>query len=491
MNAATVLLGSDRRQGPALVCNGERLSYDVLGDGVSRAASVLLKRDLAEGDRVAIMLPDGIPWVIAFLGTIWAGGVAVPVNPRIPSDEWKFILGEAGFRVILAETRDDTPAEYRDRVVTIAEFMREVPATAPVAPMPMDVEAPAFWTHSSGSSGRPKAVVHAHRFALHVERVAAERLGVGVDDRLFASSKLFFVYSLGNSLCAGLKLGATVILDPAWPTPTTVMATIEAERPTVLFCVPSLYRNMLKEGLASRLAASGIRRCVSAGEALSRSVRDAWLRETGIAIVNGYGASETLGLVLINLGQGDDLVPSPGVAIRCLNPDPAGTPTRLSIRAPTLALGYWNRPDADAEYFRDGAFCPADLFECGDGTYRFAGREDSLVKISGRWVDLTELEERLANACPGIVEAAAASVPDGDGVDALAFFYVVAAAGAADADNALKASMNGLPHYRRPRWLHEVAALPRTATGKLLRRDLKTLHQALDARHSRSAAEEA
>jgi acyl-coenzyme A synthetase/AMP-(fatty) acid ligase len=251
-----------------------------------------------------------------------------------------------------------------------------------------------------------------------------------------------------------------------------------------------LYRNLLKEGLASRLTGCGIKRCVSAGEALSSSVRDAWLRETGVLIVNGYGASETLSLVLINLGHGDDLIPSPGVAIRCLNPDHTGAPARLSIRAPTLALGYWNCPDADAEYFRDGAFCPADLFECSDGIYRFAGREDSLVKIHGRWVNLSELEERLATACPGIVEAAAASVPDGDGVDAVAFFYVVAEDAAADAENALKASMDALPHYRRPRWLHVVAALPRTATGKLLRRNLKTLHHALDAQLSVSTGGE-
>jgi len=484
MNAAAVLLGNGSPLDCALVCDGERITYDALRDLVARAAGVLQQRGVGEGDRVAVMLPDGIPWVSAFLGTMWAGGVAVAVNPHIPADEWKFILGEAGFRIILAETRDDTPQEYRDRVVTLAEFLRDVLTAAPVEAKPMDRAAPAFWTHSSGSSGRPKAVVHAHRFALHVERVASELLGVGAGDRLFASSKLFFSYSLGNSLCAGLKLGATVILDPRWPTAATVIATAETERPTVLFCVPSLYRNLLKEGLAGRLAGCGVRRCVSAGEALSRSVRDAWLQQTGMAIVNGYGASETLSLVLINLGRGDDLVPSPGVAISCLNPDHKGLPTRLSLRTPTLALGYWNRPDADAEYFRDGAFAPADLFECGDGIYRFAGREDSLVKIHGRWVNLSELEELLANACPGIVEAAAASVPDGDGVDGVAFFYVVAEDAAAAAGSALQASMNALPHYRRPRWLHVVTALPRTATGKLLRRDLKTLHHALDAQRS-------
>jgi acyl-coenzyme A synthetase/AMP-(fatty) acid ligase len=479
MNAAAILLGNGSPQHPALVGGGECVTYNALRDAVARAASVWRQRGVAPGDRVAIKLPDGSVWVSAFLGTMWAGGVAVAVNPRIPADEWQFILGDAGFRFILAESHDDAPAAYRERVVTVTEFLRDALGAAPIGTRSMDAEAPAFWTHSSGSSGRPKAVVHAHRFALHVERVAAELLDVGAGDRLFASSKLFFSYPLGNSLFSGLKLGATVILDPGWPTAAGVMETIEAERPTVLFSVPSLYRNLLKEGLACRIAECGVERCVSAGEALPRSVRDEWLRQTGVAIVDGYGASETLSLVLINLGHGHDLVPAPGVEIRSLSRDHQSAPTRLAIKAPTLALGYWNRPDADAEYFRDGTFCPADLFDCAGGVYRFAGREDSLVKIHGRWVNLSELEQRLANACPAIVEAAAASVPDGDGVDAVAFFYVVKAGAPADAESLLRAHVNTLPHYRRPRWLHAVASLPRTATGKLLRRDLKLLHRTL------------
>ena len=153
----------------------------------------------------------------------------------------------------------------------------------------------------------------------------------------------------------------------------------------------------------------------------------------------------------------------------------------LRIKAPTLALGYWNRPDADAEILSRRHVLSGRLVRCArGGVYRFAGREDSLVKIHGRWVDLSELEQRLANVCPGIVEAAAASVPDGDGVDAVAFFYVVKAGAPADAESLLRAHMNTLPHYRRPRWLHAVASLPRTATGKLLRRELKVLHRTLD-----------
>src|SRR5581483_9812654 len=152
----------------------------------------------------------------------------------------------------------------------------------------MHEDEPCFWCHSSGSSGRPKAVVHAHRFASQVHRVAVDLLGITEHDRLFASSKLFFAYPLGNSFFAGMKIGATVVLDPQWPTAQSVAETVMRHRPTVLFSVPALYRNLIKAGLARTLG-EHLRVCVSAGEALPPSLREEWMKQTGITIANGFG----------------------------------------------------------------------------------------------------------------------------------------------------------------------------------------------------------
>jgi len=196
-----------------------------------------------------------------------------------------------------------------------------------------------------------------------------------------------------------------------------------------------------------------------------------------MTIVNGYGASETLALVLIDTTGAQALTPSPGVEIDSLSPHADDAPTRIHIRTPTLALGYWQRPDAQAESFRDGGFCPADLFVRTDThAWRFAGREDALVKVHGRWVNLIELEERLA-ACPGIVEAAAVAVADSDGVDAVAMFYVARADASPATGNSLRSIAGTWPHYQQPGWWHVVDALPRTATGKLMRRRLVELHR--------------
>jgi benzoate-CoA ligase len=111
----------------------------------------------------------------------------------------------------------------------------------------------------------------------------------------------------------------------------------------------------------------------------------------------------------------------------------------------------------------------------------YAGREDSLVKVHGRWVDLVELEQRLAAECPGIAEAAAVAVPDADGVDALALFFVAQPGVALPDARALREHADRLPPHQRPRWIHPIEVLPRTPTGKLMRRRLKDLHSALTA----------
>lgn len=479
LNGAHLLLAEHDAAAIAIECDGKRMTYGELRDRVARAGALWRQRGLRPGDRVAVKLPDGFDWVIAWLGAIWAGGIAVGVNPKIPAPEWRFILDEAGFDVIIADSSDDTPEPWRSRVVGVEEGRHAVSVTPPMPAVSVPEETPAFWVHSSGTSGKPKAVVHAHRCVREIGRVAAERFGIGPGDRLFASSRLFFAYPLTNLLLAGLRLGATLILDAQWPNAKSVAATVARTRPTVLFSVPSLYRDLLHNELAPGLAAAGVRLCVSAGEALPPQLRERWLAAAGLPIADGYGASETL--VLVMLAQdARGFAPSPGVEVRALDDVAPGVPTRLLIRTPTLALGYLDRPQAQAETFRDGAFCPADLWQrTADGFWQFAGREDSLVKIRGRWVNLIDLGEQLAAQAREVVEGAAVCVPDADGVDAVAYFYV--SANAAGVQAALLAHTATLPQHQRPRWLHAIDALPRGPTGKLLRRKLLELHQDMGA----------
>jgi len=186
-------------------------------------------------------------------------------------------------------------------------------------------------------------------------------------------------------------------------------------------------------------------------------------------------------LVLVDADDGRGLRVSAGNDVRPLREThaPAG-PGRILVRGSTIALGYWNRPDAQAEHFHDGAFSPSDLFERrDDGGWTFAGREDSLVKIYGRWVDLVDLEQKIASEFPGIAEAAAVAVPDADGVEAVALFFVALAGVQSSDTQALREHAERLPPHQRPRWLHPIENLPRTPTGKLMRRRLRELHGTL------------
>jgi len=352
-NAAQVLLTDHADDRIALVCGNAQISRGELRQQVARAGSAWRARGLGRGDRVAVKLPDGIDWVVAYLGAIWAGGVAVGVNPRVPSVEWRAILDAAGFRFILAEPGDDTPAPWSAELVPV-DAWRAALAQAPVCSAePMGPEEPALWVHSSGTSGRPKAVVHPQRIANEIERVGRERLGLTADDRIFASSKLFFSYPLANCVFTGLKLGAAVILDPQWPTAESVVASAVEQRASVLFSVPSLYRNLLKQGLAPALTQSGVRLFVSAGEALPASLRDEWKRRAGRTIVDGFGASETLVLALVDRGDGEGLRASPGIEVHALDDAAAektAAPGDRSARRALLhaASSYAARPSRSA-----------------------------------------------------------------------------------------------------------------------------------------------
>ncbi|MEP7329870.1 MAG: AMP-binding protein, partial [Betaproteobacteria bacterium] len=259
INAAALLLDGHDATAVALVCGDDQMTYGTLRERVARAAAAWRAAGVAIGDRVAIALPDNLDWVVAYLGVIWAGGVAVAVNPRVPPDEWNTIVGAAGFRCILAATPIATPPACKARMLAVDDWRGLVAGAPAVAPCMMEDHAAAFWSHSSGSSGSPKAVVHAHRFARHVADVASDVLDVHIGDRLFASSRMFFVYPLGNSLFAGLKLGATIILDPQWPTAATVAATVAIARPSIFFSVPSMYRSLLRDGFATVFAHNGVR----------------------------------------------------------------------------------------------------------------------------------------------------------------------------------------------------------------------------------------
>lgn len=491
LNAAHTLLQAGAPHAIALECGDQRLSYDALRQQVCQAGGAWRALGLQRGARVIVLAPDSIEWVVAYLGVIWAGGVAIGVNPRLPMAELGPIVAESGIGFIWCEA--DSVTALATGLASLAAPPTLVlggPAPSPwsqrlrrapgIEPVLQETEAPALWIGTSGTTGASKGVIHAQRVALQPHAFASEVLGLSAADRLYASSKLFFAYALGNSLLAGLRAGACVILDRHWPDPARVAAMVAQHRPTLVFCVPTLYQQLLQSGVAAQLAGPGIRHFVSAGETLPTAVRQAWRAATGAAIVSGYGTSETLCLMLYSPDDSGLLQLTPGTELRLASAADPDAPQRVWLRNSTVALGYWQRPQAQADGFADGWYCPGDMFlRRAQGRLEFAGRNDDLLKISGRWVSTLWVEQALNQAAgPSVLQLACVGVPAEDGLTALSVLLVATPGQQPAAQQRISAAIAALPGYRRPRWVHWVDALPLTATGKLQRARLVALHQA-------------
>ena len=481
MNAAEYLLATGRDDAIAIEAGDARISYRELRDAVARAASAWRALGLAPDDRILVFAPDSIEWVIAYLGAIWAGGVAVGLNSRLFERELASILQESGARFAwctpqaapllerLAEGAAQAP-----RPVLDTAFLAAARRAAPMPPAPRADDDMALWIYTSGTTGVPKGVVHAQRTVVAAADCATTVLGATPADKLYPSSKLFFAYALGNGLCAGLRIGATLVLDCEWPTAERVAEVVARHRPTIVFSVPTLYLKMLQTGVARRLA--GVRRYVSAGEALPLAVRRGWRESTGVEVVSGYGTSETIFLLFHCGDESGVLTPLPGVEMRLPEPAPErGAPHRLWLRHASIALGYWQRPEADRDAFHAGWFSPGDLFQrASDGRWTLCGRDDDMLKISGQWVSILEVEQALTGACGASVqELAAVGFRNADGLSSIAVFAVAAAGQTEGARRSMQAGIDALPKLKRPREIRWVDELPKTATGKVQRRRLR------------------
>ena len=478
MNAVEDLLGAvalaqhgSRR---ALLCGDDSVSFAELAARASRASAALQALGVRPGDRVLLLMRDTPDFAAIWLGIVRCGGVAVALNTRLSDVDYRHILADSDARLLVAEN----PAAAQCPAVTPGELLAPAGETRPFE---ASLDSPAFMLYSSGTTGRPKGIVHTHRSIASVG-ASFRFLDLGAGDRVLCTSKFFFAFGLEHGLLAPLAAGATAILCPEWADVDGVIAIAARHAPSAMFSVPTVYRRLASQ--ASRLdALRGVRRFVSAGERLSAQLVSQWRAACGGELLNLYGMSETFCACMVTPpGSSDGLrtgLPLDGVAVRLL--DAQGREVRgaepgvLWIRHPALASGYANLPRESAEQFRDGWFCTRDLFLRDQaGHYVHQGRTDELVKIAGQWVQPGELEQAVALE-PAIAEAACVPVADADGLERLALFVTARA----DSEEALRAARaaceRALPPHKRPKWLRAVPELPRTATGKVQRYKLREI----------------
>jgi benzoate-CoA ligase len=499
MNAAELLLGPAalERHGArtALVCGEETVSFEQLAARVARSGAALAALGVRPGDRVLLLMRDTPEFAAAWLGAVRAGAVAIALNNKLTDAEYRHILQDSGARLVLVEdvfaaARPDLAAELaREARIAIAGEAAGLPAwrdkvrsASPAAAFAARSDTPAFLLYSSGTTGRPKGIVHVHRGFTSLG-LAFRAIGLAPGERIFTTSKFFFAYGLEHGLLGALALGATSIVYPDWPDPDAVIRLVTRHRPAAMFSVPTIYRRLLAEPRARLAPFRQVRRFVAGGERISSQLVEQWREAVGGELLNLYGMSETFCACMMTPPGASNGVrtglPFPGVEVRLRDAQgtevPQGAPGVLWVRHPAQASGYANLPEQTRQQFNDGWFCSRDVFvRDAQGYYIHQGRSDELLKVAGQWVQPGELEE-VAGLEAAVAEAACVPVPDADGLERLALFVTGKGDPAAAAQAAAEACERALPRHKRPKWVRAVAELPRTATGKVQRFKLREI----------------
>ncbi len=486
----------------AIECGDEKVTYRDLLENTNRVGNLLRQLGVEVEQRVLLALLDSPEFLYCFFGAIKTGAVAVPVNPWLRAKDYEYLLNDTRARVavVTESVLPEIQKLGRDRVrylkeivvvgknATLANLSDLMKAASPeLQAEPTSKDDMAFWLYSSGSTGAPKGCVHLHHdMVVSSEAYAKGILRMNESDRCYSVARLFFAYGLGNAGYFPLYCGATTILSPARPAPVSVFADIERYRPTLFFSVPTNYGALLahQRGDGKEFDLSSIRHAISAGESLPAALFERFKQRFGVEILDAWGSTETLQMVLANspgearAGSSGKIIPDyeakivdeHGIAV------PPGEMGQLLVKADSTCSGYWNQHEKNKATFEGAWFRTGDkYYQDEDGYFWYAGRADDLFKVNGRWLSPAEVESTLI-AHPAVREAAVISREDESGLTKPAAYVVVNSEFPSTEDlvrTLQEWATERLGAYKRPRWIEFLPELPKTATGKLQRYKLR------------------
>jgi len=466
--------------------------------GASRFADRLLSLGVGREQRVVLVMDDSLRFHAAFLGSIRAGAVPVPVNFLARSDDFRYFLEDSYAVAVVVD------APFLDAVEPHAKELDVALITGGVPDVDQSVEAwtadgvddfdaapahaddAAFWLYSSGSTGRPKGVVHTHKDVVFTcERYAGGVLGIQASDRVFSTTKLFHAYGLGNGLTFPLYHGATAVQLGGRPTPEAVLTRVVETRPSILFSVPALYNAMLNSEQIDDVDLSSLRLGVSAAEALPPEVWRRWHERTGTEILDGIGSTEMLHIYCSNRASavvpGTSGTPVDGYELQLRDPETGEILTgakaegTLWVKGDSALAYYWHNSAKTRACLQGDWFFSGDRYRRNtDGTYAYEGRADDMIKVKGLWVSPIEIENRLIEH-PAVTEAAVVGATR-EGMTSIVA-HVIPAAGHESGDELTSELQEwckeALLRYQYPHEVVYVDDFPRTPTGKVQRFKLR------------------
>ena len=469
------------------------IDYATLQAQSGRFAASLAAGGVARERRLAMLMLDTIDFPIVFWGAIRAGVIPVPINTLLTQDQVSYVLEDSRAEAVVVSAplvpalRTCLP---KKRLVVMSDrssgptgnplggFMAQGIRTGD--PVPAGDDEVAFWLYSSGSTGAPKGVKHVHSsLRATADTYGAQVLGIAPDDVVFSAAKLFFAYGLGNAMTFPMSVAACAVLCPDRPTPDAVLSVMNTHQPTIFGGVPTLYASLLNHPRIGRGAGSArLRRCTSAGEALPEAIGRRWSERVGADILDGIGSTEMLHIFLSNrpdaISYGTTGIAVPGYELRVVDAAgrdvPDGEPGELLVRGPSAAEGYWNQRAKSRRTFAGEWTHTGDTYlREPDGSYRYCGRADDMMKVGGIWVSPAEVE--------AVLEAAVVGHEDGDGLVKPKAFVVLKDPDATppeDFNQSLKDHVKAkIGPWKYPRWVEVVENLPKTATGKIQRFKLR------------------
>ncbi len=503
-----------RPDAPAVVTREERLTWAELDAAVDRAAAGYAARGLAPGDRVAVQLPNGLPWLRAVLGALRAGLVVVPVNTAYTEPELEYVLTDSGAALLVA------PAE-RDEIAGVPVCPGAPEGDGPPPAVADDPAELAFLCYTSGTTGRPRgAMLTSGALRANQEQcLAMQPPPVREDDRVLLVLPLFHVYGLNAGFGLVAATGACAVLEETFD-PRGTLAVMTEEHVSAVPGAPPMYQAWLavadaetendpaRPSTSLRRAFAAVRLASSGAAPLPEEVWTAMRERAAVTVWEGYGLTEAAPVVASTLATGRPKPtciggPLPGIQVALRDTADTADPTDISetgpadgeraggteedgpddlpgegpgelwIRGPNLFSGYW--PDGADGPDADGWLGTGDLaYRDVDGDLHLVDRRSDLILVSGFNVYPAEVE-RVLDTHPAVAESAVIGVPDPRTGAAVRAVVALEPGQQLTFDELRDHAAGSLARYKVPTSVHFLPSLPHSLTGKVSRARLREL----------------
>ncbi|MBG0808794.1 acyl-CoA synthetase [Methylosinus sp. H3A] len=458
-------------------------TYAALDRDVRALAAGFRGLGLSSGARVMIRMGNEAGAVLSYFAAIAAGYVALLASSQLTFEEASFLLEDCGAAALVLGRDFEGENHSREGVAVLrGDDLARLVQGAPLEDY-ADTAAddPAYLVYTSGTTSRPKGVLHAHRAAWARRPMYAYWQGLTSADVMLHAGAMNWTYTLGVGVVDPLANGACAVLYNGRPDPSVWPRLIERHRATIFAAVPGVYRQILKYAALETHDLSSLRHGLTAGAALSPSLLEEWRARAKTELFEAFGMSEISTFVssapTVPVRPGSPGRPQPGRIVAALpreegtEPLGAGETGVLAVRRdePGLMLRYWNRPDEEKEAFRGDWFVSGDLVEFdADGYMWHHGRADEVMNALGYRVSPAEVEKCLL-AHPFIADAAIAERPGRDDQTIIKAYVILHDGATLGEEDILAHCAEHLAAYKRPRQIVFLEGLPRNRNGKLMR----------------------